>query len=568
MTGQCEHNDNGNNDGGVLGGLGRLGESVGVLAAVDPRRLGDEELLDAAVGLAAVQRRLDAAEARLLGELEARDVPDRVHGHRTSGWLAAATGQPAAHTKSRVRTANALRQHFGLFAEALGEGRVGWAYCRALQNASNDRILPGLVELQEYLLSRVPGRRFERWAAELRALCAELDEDGPEPEAGERDSLVISETGGVTVISGCVHGSEGEELSQAIEAETERLYRRAQADAKACPDLVVPGWMTLRAKALLELIRRAQHTCTTNGRQAGADITLIVHAEQTQPTDTDDPAEQPPERANGAGPVTGSASNQQPPERANGSEPGAGPASGPAGTAASDPAESQTDESGGAGGVPSGNIAKRFQDGAPAVPPGGNNTGGHASEPWMGPVFRPDGTPLAHTPGTVDANLWRLCCAANIRSFVVDGDDLPIWATLNQRLASPLQRRMVLVRDGGCVFPGCDAPLAWIQIHHVIPAAAGGPTEPTNLAALCAHHHGVTHRTGWHMTANTGPTGLPNGRFTWTTPTGHTIDSQRHQAWQPPEQPEDGEHQPVPPTPIRTRRAPPPNRPPGYPDTG
>ncbi|MEZ5380388.1 MAG: HNH endonuclease signature motif containing protein [Microthrixaceae bacterium] len=368
------------------------------------------------------------------------------------------------------------------------------------------------MELQEYLLSRVPGRRFERWAAELRALCAELDEDGPEPDDGERDSLVISETGGVTVISGCVHGSEGEELSQAIEAETERLYRRAQADAKACPDLVVPGWMTLRAKALLELIRRAQHTCTTNGRQAGADITLIVHAEQTQPadTDTDAPDEQPDEQ--------------------------------PAGTAAS----------------------------TPAVPPGG-----HASEPWMGPVFRPDGTPLAHTPGTVDANLWRLCCTANIRSFVVDGDDLPIWATLNQRLASPLQRRMVLVRDGGCVFPGCDAPLAWIQIHHVIPAAAGGPTEPTNLAALCAHHHGVTHRTGWHMTANTGPTGLPNGRFTWTTPTGHTIDSQRHQAWQPPEQQPDhqddeqpADKQPVPPTPIRTRRARPPNRPPSYPDTG
>ncbi|MEZ5383683.1 MAG: DUF222 domain-containing protein [Microthrixaceae bacterium] len=417
MTGQCEHNDNGNNGnsgnsgggGGVLGGLGRLGESVGVLAAVDPRRLGDEELLDAAVGLAAVQRRLDAAEAHLLGELEARDVPDRVHGHRTSGWLAAATGLPAAHTKSRVRTANALRQHFGLFAEALGEGRVGWAYCRALQNASNDRILPGLVELQEYLLSRVPGRRFERWAAELRALCAELDEDGPEPDAGERDSLVISETGGVTVISGCVHGSEGEELSQAIEVETERLYRRAQADAKACPDLVVPGWMTLRAKALLELIRRAQHTCTTNGRQAGADITLIVHAEQTQPTDTDDT--EPTQQASSAGP-------------------GAGPAStnGQGGTAGSGPAsKEQTDES--------------------AVPPGGHDNA------WMGPVFRPDGTPLAHTPGTVDANLWRLCCTANIRSFVVDGDDLPIRATLNQRLASPLQRRMVLVRDGGCV-PG------------------------------------------------------------------------------------------------------------------
>ena len=474
-------------DSGTVGSFGRLREVAGVLATDDPRGLGDKALLGATVELALAQRRLDAAQAHVLGELEARGLPDRVHGHRTSSWLAADTSQPVGRVKARVATANALRQHFELFDEAFSAGRIDWAYCRALQHASNVRILPGLVELQEYLLSRVPGRRYERWAAELRAICAELDQDGPEPEDGERDSLVISETGGVTVITGCLHGSEGEELSQAIEAETERLFRRAQADAKECPDLVVPGWMALRAKALLELIRRAQHTCTTNGRQTGADITLIIQAEQADGQATPDTS-----------------------------------------------------------------------------PAGGND------QSWMGPIFGPDGIPLARTPGTVDANLWRLCCSANIRSFVVDGDNLPIWATLNQRLASPLQRRMVLVRDGGCVFPGCDAPLAWVQIHHVIPAAAGGPTEAPNLAALCAHHHGVTHRTGWHMTANLGPTGEPNGRFTWTTPGGHTIDSQRHQHWQPPpgEQPEQPPTPPTPPTPIRPRQPRPPNKPTGYPDTG
>ena len=507
--------------------FGRLREVAGVLATDDPRGLGDKALLGATVELALAQRRLDAAQAHVLGELEARGLPDRVHGHRTSSWLAADTCQPVGRVKARVATANALRQHFELFDEAFSAGRIDWAYCRALQHASNVRILPGLVELQEYLLSRVPGRRYERWAAELRAICAELDQDGPEPEDGERDSLVISETGGVTVITGCLHGSEGEELSQAIEAETERLFRRAQADAKECPDLVVPGWMALRAKALLELIRRAQHTCTTNGRQTGADITLIIQAEQADPDDQATPADtEPTQQASSAGPGTSPAGND--------------PASGPGGTAGSGPASGeQTPES-----------------------------DEHNHTNWMGPIFGPDGTPIAPTPGTVDANLWRLCCSANIRSFVVDGDNLPIWATLNQRLASPLQRRMVLVRDGGCVFPGCDAPLAWVQIHHVIPAAAGGPTEAPNLAALCAHHHGVTHRTGWHMTANLDPTGEPNGRFTWTTPGGHTIDSQRHQHWQPPpdEQPEQPPTEP--PTPIRPRQPRPPNKPTGYPDTG
>ncbi|MCC6183624.1 MAG: HNH endonuclease, partial [Microthrixaceae bacterium] len=84
------------------------------------------------------------------------------------------------------------------------------------------------------------------------------------------------------------------------------------------------------------------------------------------------------------------------------------------------------------------------------------------------------------------------------------------------------------VRDGHCVFPGCDRPASWCDAHHVTRHTDGGPTTIDNLALLCRHHHGVIHRTGWHMTPNPqtdapsrdGADGDQTSFFTITTPDG------------------------------------------------
>ena len=111
------------------------------------------------------------------------------------------------------------------------------------------------------------------------------------------------------------------------------------------------------------------------------------------------------------------------------------------------------------------------------------------------------------------------------------GDPLNMGRTL--RYANRHQRRALLARDGGCIFPGCDRPASWCDVHHVDEWDANGPTDIDNIGLLCRHHHRVTHRPGWTMT----PTALPsdpntthsNGvRFRWRTPTGRLIDSQRH----------------------------------------
>lgn len=57
------------------------------------------------------------------------------------------------------------------------------------------------------------------------------------------------------------------------------------------------------------------------------------------------------------------------------------------------------------------------------------------------------------------------------------------------RCFTPPQRRALYARDGGCVIPGCDAKLAWLEAHHVVEWQAGGPTDVDNGVLLCPRHH-------------------------------------------------------------------------------
>ena len=118
--------------------------------------------------------------------------------------------------------------------------------------------------------------------------------------------------------------------------------------------------------------------------------------------------------------------------------------------------------------------------------------------------------------------LRHLCCDPVITPIVVDQDGVTLAMGRAVRYATAAHRRALIVRDGGCTFPGCDLPARWCDAHHIIPWEHGGSTDLSNLALLCRHHHGVTHRNGWTMTA------LPNHTFTWTTPTGKTVRSQRN----------------------------------------
>jgi predicted restriction endonuclease len=64
---------------------------------------------------------------------------------------------------------------------------------------------------------------------------------------------------------------------------------------------------------------------------------------------------------------------------------------------------------------------------------------------------------------------------------------------------TPAQRRVLVARDGGCRFPGCDRTPKWTQAHHVKFWSHGGPTELGNLVLLCSFHHHRVHDHNWTL---------------------------------------------------------------------
>jgi HNH endonuclease/Domain of unknown function (DUF222) len=92
----------------------------------------------------------------------------------------------------------------------------------------------------------------------------------------------------------------------------------------------------------------------------------------------------------------------------------------------------------------------------------------------------------------------------------------------------------IRARDQHCRFPHCRRRAIDTELDHVIAWADGGETSAANLRALCVHHHKLKHHAGWHVEAH------PDGRLTWTTPTGHqhTTEPHDYRAEPPPAGPE------------------------------
>jgi HNH endonuclease len=75
----------------------------------------------------------------------------------------------------------------------------------------------------------------------------------------------------------------------------------------------------------------------------------------------------------------------------------------------------------------------------------------------------------------------------------------PLEVGRTSRVVSPAQRAALVVRDGGCAFPGCLRPPAWCEAHHLRHWLHGGPTDLANLALLCRAHHRAVHEGGWRL---------------------------------------------------------------------
>lgn len=92
----------------------------------------------------------------------------------------------------------------------------------------------------------------------------------------------------------------------------------------------------------------------------------------------------------------------------------------------------------------------------------------------------------------------RMACNAHVGRVLVRGESEILDLGRHVRLASSAQRRAVIARDRGCVWPHCHRPAAMCEVHHVIPWQQGGPSDLDNLALLCGRHHSRVHH-GWKL---------------------------------------------------------------------
>jgi hypothetical protein len=107
----------------------------------------------------------------------------------------------------------------------------------------------------------------------------------------------------------------------------------------------------------------------------------------------------------------------------------------------------------------------------------------------------------------------RLRAALTLLPLVLGGAPTqPLEVGRTSRVVQPAQRAALVVRDRGCVFPGCDRPQAWCEAHHLRHWLHGGPTNLANLALLCRAHHRAVHEGGWRLQRD------PDGQLTATPP--------------------------------------------------
>lgn len=395
------------------------------VAGADAGIAADDELMGAAVVLERTRGLLESAQAHVLDQLHLRAVTDREFGHRVGPWLAQTASAPKARCKGRAKTAEKLLGWFAEFDTAVVDGKVGWEHAELLCNVANVRNHEGLAEAQEHLIILAAQFSFEHWAALVRQLAEELDEDGgydPNDDV-HANRLCLSPNADRTIeVGGRLVGDARVSVRETLESIADELYVRFTRDHEADPSLEVPSRPSLLALALVEVCRRSGAVDIESSQQPRTEAVIVI---------------------------------------------------------------------------------EQGTDGAELRSPDGQRLPDSAANLLVDPV---------------------------LRGLIIDGEGNPLRYGRARRLATPAQRAAITVRDGGCVFPGCDMPPGWCDVHHQPPWREGGRTDIDAMALLCRRHHGVTHRNDWVMK----PDPDRPQRWKWNTPGGRTIRSQRRRDQAPP----------------------------------
>jgi HNH endonuclease/Domain of unknown function (DUF222) len=107
---------------------------------------------------------------------------------------------------------------------------------------------------------------------------------------------------------------------------------------------------------------------------------------------------------------------------------------------------------------------------------------------------------IADGPALAPETARRLACdSALIPIIERSGEALSVGR--KTRAIPPALRRAVGARDGCCRYPGCEHR-RFLDTHHIVHWAKGGPTDKGNLILLCRHHHLFVHEGGARVSGN------------------------------------------------------------------
>ncbi len=93
----------------------------------------------------------------------------------------------------------------------------------------------------------------------------------------------------------------------------------------------------------------------------------------------------------------------------------------------------------------------------------------------------------------------RLACDAGVHRLITHAGSAVIdYGRQTRAVPEPLWRVLV-DRDCGCRFPGCEVPGEMCDAHHAEHWADGGETAADNLVVLCWFHHHLLHEQHWSL---------------------------------------------------------------------
>jgi hypothetical protein len=502
-----------------------LHAALDALAAQDPGVVPPISVRHDLRELLSATNRLHAELTRRVASFDANG--SSVHdGFRTTrDWLRAFGRLSQAGAARLVRGARLLRE-LPKLADAAARGAVSAEHVYRVERLAERvgietvrRVEAPLTELASWVDSTTLARACDR-------VRCHVDRGGPRPDPGadfDRRGITLSPLDGMVVVRGQLDPEGGATLQTALDS----LMRPPGPGDDRRP-------AQRRADALVELARRAMR----EGRlprvsgvlpQVGILLSpenLITPEDLPAPPDDLPLPEDSPSHGEGlaehgrsgwrGGPGrAGARLGRRPPGRPGPTRPGPpGPA--PAGAASAGPAgpagNAPTPARPGSTQRPMADAVQIFlppraglavdhpsmthQPGSSAPRQGRPGTGDPLGAAGVDPA--PPRASLDGVGDVPDEVGQRLACDSEVWRLVLDpATREPLEMGRAHRVVPDSLRKALHARDGGCRFPGCDAPPAWTDAHHLRSWARGGRTDLDNLILLCRHHHGLVHEGGW-----------------------------------------------------------------------